>query len=96
MTPVELSRLADADLDDILDYSIEAHGRETAEAYLRAIDAVLGRLANHPELGARRPDLQPGLRALAAGEHRIFYRYDGKRVLVVRILHKARDVDRHL
>ena len=29
---VKLSRQADADLNDILDYSIAAHGRDTAKA----------------------------------------------------------------
>ncbi|HEX6375640.1 MAG TPA: type II toxin-antitoxin system RelE/ParE family toxin [Allosphingosinicella sp.] len=96
MTRVELSRRADADLDDILDYSIAAHGRETAEAYLRTIDAALAWLAERPQLGAPREDLKKGLRSLPAGEHRIYYRFDGKIVLVARVLHKAMDAARHL
>lgn len=96
MTPVELSRKADADLDEILDYSIAAHGWEVAEAYLRAIDAALERLQTHPRLGAPRPELNEELRSLSVGEHRIFYRFDGAIVLVARVLHKAMDAHRHL
>jgi toxin ParE1/3/4 len=96
LTPVELSREADADLDDILDYSIAAHGRESAEAYLRTINAALGWLAERPHLGAPRGDLKKGLRSLPAGEHRIYYRFDGETVLVARVLHKAMDEGRHL
>ena len=96
MKRVELSRQADADLDGILDYSIAAHGRDTAEAYLRTINAALDWLAERPQLGAPRPDLKRGLRSLPAGEHRIYYRVDGKTVLVARVLHKAMDAARHL
>ncbi|MDB5691951.1 MAG: plasmid stabilization system family protein [Alphaproteobacteria bacterium] len=96
MTPVELSRQADTDLEDILDYSIAAHGRGTAEAYLRGIDAAFSRLSQYPELGSPRPDLKEGLRSLPYGEHRIYYRYDGMAVLVARVLHKATDTERHL
>lgn len=96
MTRVELSRRADADLENILDYSIAAHGPDTAEAYLRAVDAVFARLSHYPELGAARRDLGEGVRSVAAGEHRIYYRYDGRTVFVVRVLHKAMDAERHL
>jgi toxin ParE1/3/4 len=96
LTRIALSRRADADLADILDYSIAAHGPETAEAYLHAVDAVLARLSHYPELGAARPDLGPGIRSIPAGEHRVYYRYDGQTVLVVRVLHKAMDAERHL
>lgn len=96
MTRVELSREADSDLDDILDYSIAAHGRDIAEAYLRTIDAALARLAEHPKLGAPRPDLKAQMRSLPTGEHRIYYRFDGQTVLVARVLHKAMDAARHV
>jgi toxin ParE1/3/4 len=96
LTRIELSRRADADLAEILEYSIAAHGPETAEAYLRGLDAVLTRLSHYPELGAPRSDLGNGIRSIPAGEHRIYYRYDRKAVLVVRVLHKAMDAERHL
>jgi toxin ParE1/3/4 len=96
LTSVVLSRPAAADLEDILDYSIAAHGRETAEAYLRAIDAVLSRLKDHAELGMARSDIRAGLRSLSAGEHRIYYLHRRGSVFVARILHKSMDVERHL
>lgn len=96
MIPLTLSKAADADLDGILDYSIGAHGRETAEAYLRAIHAAFDRLADYPQLGLEYPDLELRLRSFPVGEHRIFYRFDRRRILVVRVLHKAMDVRRWL
>lgn len=96
MIPVELSKAADADLDSILDYGIAAHGRETAESYLRLIHATLDRLAEFPELGVPQFDLRAGLRSLPVKEHRIFYRFEGAAILVARVLHKAMDVGLHL
>lgn len=95
MPPVELSNAADADLSAILDYSIEAHGRPIAEAYIAHIGEALDRLAAFPELGALR-DLDPPLRCLPCREHRIFYSFDGYAVFVARVLHKAMDVERWL
>jgi toxin ParE1/3/4 len=95
LTQVELSRQAEADLDDILDYSIAAHRRETAEALLRTLNAALAWLAERPRLGAPGDDLKEGLRSLPAGEHRIYYRVDGGTVLVARVLHRVRDAARH-
>lgn len=96
MTPVTISRDADADLDGILDYSIAAHGREIAEAYLRTIHAAFDRLSNFPELGVARSDLSAGLRSLPCGGHRIFYVVQADSVLIARVLHKAMDPARHL
>ena len=95
MKRVELSQRADSDLDDILDYSIAAHGRDAAEAYLRTLNAAIDWLAERPYLGAACPELRERMRSLPAGEHRIYYRIDSKDVLVARILHKAMDPERH-
>ncbi|HZG45905.1 MAG TPA: type II toxin-antitoxin system RelE/ParE family toxin, partial [Allosphingosinicella sp.] len=84
------------DLDAILDYSDREHGEATAEAYLRAIGDALVRLTDFPELGGPREDVRPMLRALPCGEHRIFYRYDGRTVSIVRVLHRAMDAERWL
>jgi toxin ParE1/3/4 len=83
------------DLDEILDYSFAEHGEEVAEGYLLTIGAALDRLIDYPELGLARFDLKEGLRSLPAGEHRIYYRIEGDRVSVARVLHKAMDPARH-
>lgn len=83
------------DLDEILDYSVAAHGEATGETYMLAIGAALDRLRDHPELGMARPDLGDLLRSLPVREHRLFYRFDGKNISVVRVLHKAMDPARH-
>ena len=96
MIPVELSADADADLDSIFEYSIDTFGDEIAEAYLRDLKAALVRLSEYPELGMVRADLGLRPRCLPCREHHIFYRFDGERVFVGRVLHRAMDPSRWL
>lgn len=92
---VTVSRQADADLDDILDYSLAAHGRETAESYLRTINATFDRIAGYPEIGMARSELG-AVQSVPVGQHRIFYEIVSDEILILRVLHKAMDVERHL
>lgn len=92
---LRLRAVAVRDLDGIFDYSLAMHGPEAAEAYVRAINVAMERLLDYPESGVAR-DLRPGLRSLAAHEHRIFYRIEGKEIVIARVLHKAMDADRWL
>jgi toxin ParE1/3/4 len=93
---VEFTSDADADLDSILEYSVEMFGVETAEAYLLDLNRAIQRLSQYPEIGFLRTDLRQRPRCLSCREHHIFYRFDGASVLVGRILHKAVDPARWL
>lgn len=77
-------------------YSLTLHGGAAAEAYARDLYAAMERLLDFPELGASRDSLRPGLRSLPAGGLRIFYRIQGRKIVVARVLHKAMDEGRHL
>jgi toxin ParE1/3/4 len=92
---VKLRARARADLREIAAYSAEQHGEAVAAAYLRAIDAVLERLGDYPELGEAYGE-RPGVRRHPVGQHRVYYRRDAEKLSVLRVLHKARDVARHL
>lgn len=91
---LELSRRAQADLDDIRDYSVEQFGVERAILYLDAIEQALRRLLDHPRIGAQRPELGDAVLSYPVGEHRIFYEARPGHVHVIRVLHKAMDVER--
>jgi toxin ParE1/3/4 len=93
---LELSEAADADLAAILAYSIEAFGRETAEAYLRSFEDSFALLREHPRAGAIHPIVEPTIRSLSHRSHRIFYDVEADVIVVVRVLHKAMDVERWL
>ena len=94
--PLELSRRAQADLDDIRDTSVEQFGVERAILYLDAIEQVFRRLLDHPRIGSQQPDIGEAALSYPVGEHRIFYDARPGQIHVIRLLHKATDVDLHL
>ncbi len=83
------------DLDGIFDCSVTTHGPDVAKAYLRDIDAAIVRVLDYPEIGMA-SGLRQGVRSIAAREHRIYYRIDGSKLIIARVLHKAMDPARHL
>jgi toxin ParE1/3/4 len=91
---LELSRSAQADLDDIREYSLEQFGAERAILYLDAIEQAFRRLLDHPRIGSQRADIRVAVLSYPVGEHRIFYEARSHHVHVIRVLHKAMDVER--
>lgn len=59
---------------------------------MRLIYDAEDRLAMFPHLGPARPDLTPDLRLWPVGDYLIFYRIEPERLVIVRILHGARDL----
>lgn len=90
-----LRAAAERDLDGVFDYSVATHGAALAERYLRDLQASMDRLLDYPELGSE-TGVRAGLRAYGQREHRIYYRVEGRKIVIVRVLHKAMDVERHL
>ena len=93
---LELSRKAQADLDDIRDYGIEQFGVLRAIAYLDEIEQAFRRIVAYPEIGAASTIGARRVRSLACQRHRIFYRVQAETVLIGRVLHSAMDPARHL
>jgi toxin ParE1/3/4 len=50
------------------------------------------KVAEFPQAGSPRDILAPGLRAAIQGRYMIYYKGDESEVIVVRVLHGARDV----
>jgi len=92
-----LSPAAQADLEEIWDYTHERWGVDQAEEYLRELQRAIERAAANPRIGRACDEIRPGYRKLAAGSHTLFYRVTAAGVIdVVRVLHQRMDVDRHL
>lgn len=92
MARLRLTRLARADLHDIGRYTRQRWGDEQCTIYLTRLDAALRTLAETPHIGRERPDIRPGLRSHPHERHVVFYRIDGADLVVLRVLHHARDV----
>jgi toxin ParE1/3/4 len=83
--------LADIDLN-----SIEAFGEAVAASYMLAFEEAFALLERHPHAGRATQEFGTTVRCLMCRQHRIFHAVDGDLVLIIRILHHARDVQRAL
>ena len=97
MVAVSATQAAQRDLIEIYVYLAEKAGQDTADKFLASAEASFAGLAEHPELGApltlRHPTLA-GLRKWKLKDFDsilIFYLSRPEGVLIVRVLHAARD-----
>ena len=92
-----LSPAAQADLEQIWDYTFDRWGVDQAEHYLRELQLVIELVAANPGIGKMCEEIRPGYRKLAAGSHVLFYRMTADNVIdVQRVLHERMDPDRQL
>jgi toxin ParE1/3/4 len=81
---------------DLLDLwlTIAEENPAAADGVLGAIQATVSLLSTQPEMGRARAELSEGLRSLPTRTpYIIFYLPDAEGLLVVRVLHHARDID---
>lgn len=96
MRDVILRPAAEADIEEIADYTIAQWGRGKASEYvedLRRTTNALARSALHHPLFDR---VYPGLRRTRCAMHHVYYLAFDDRVEIVRIMHVQRDPGRHL
>jgi toxin ParE1/3/4 len=91
-----LSPRAQTDLDDIWEYTIGRWGIRQAEIDIRLAKTATDAVAADPKVGRNCDDIRPGYRKCPVGSHVLFYRATATAVVVVRILHRRMDVERHL
>ncbi len=91
MTRLRTTQAARADIRGIETYSKAAFGRSAAREYLAGLGAIFDLLESRPQAGAEDRALA-GMRSFRYRSHRIYYQLDGDTLLVVRLLHHARDV----
>jgi plasmid stabilization system protein ParE len=94
MAELRLSRAAQTDFDEIIDYLMEVAGGIIAADYGERLRAAINRVAQSPGIGAPRQRLGPETRMTIVGRYLIFY--DGgpgsDAVHVLRILHGSRNI----
>lgn len=96
-TPICVARLriaaaAQGDLRDIRIYSKAAFGAATTRQYLIGLRATFTRLRERPLIGSSEEQLGVAIRSFGYKSHRIYSRIMDEEVLIVRILHHARDI----
>ena len=80
------------DLSEIWDYIADDNVAQ-ADRFIEHIDAELRTLATQPLMGRAREELTPNLRSLPIGRYVIFYEALPDGIVIVRVLHSARDVE---
>lgn len=83
---------ARADLVEIHLFGAKTWGRAQAGLYTDGIRDRMKSLARRESSGTTADDIAPGLRRQVVGSHAIWFRLDGERLVVLRVLHQSRDV----
>lgn len=90
MTEVRITRAAGNDLDSIQAYGLAEFGPAATREYMEGFDRILLRLGHYPLAGAMAPDYGRSVRACLHAPYRVYYRFEGDIVWIMRVLHTAR------
>jgi len=90
-----LSEIADKDLEDIFDYTLDEFGFNQAERYLLELEKCFQNLLLNPQSGKKRDEIKKGLYSFPNGNHIIFYRILDHQIKIVRVLHGSRDIPKY-
>jgi toxin ParE1/3/4 len=89
---VTLSETAIAELSAMGRWISEQSDMDTANRYIARVQAACDRLSFFPNRGTPRFDILPGLRTIVFERRTIIaYRVEGRNVIILRVLHSARD-----
>jgi toxin ParE1/3/4 len=89
------SPAAEADIEAIWEYSADNWGEDQADRYTDEIRECCDGLTSGRKRG-RLVNVRRGYFVCQAGSHMIYFRDHGDVLEVVRVLHGAQDVQRHL
>ena len=93
MSRIRFTSSAEADLLELW-LNIAEENLVAADESLDSIHATVSLLGSQPEMGRARPELSGGLRSFPTRTpYIIFYLPNDDGLLVVRVLHHARDID---
>jgi toxin ParE1/3/4 len=87
-----LTEVARSDLEAIRDYGNDRFGRDAADRYFMSLDAAFALLEDYPLAAPAKPEWGTAVRCLTHRRHRLLYQVKGDEVVVLRVLHHARDV----
>jgi toxin ParE1/3/4 len=93
MRTYRLSAAAQLDLREIKNYTCVIWGKTQMQKYLAELQSAMEQLAQTPDIGRIRNELEQDLRSFCVGRHVIFYREFDQNIDVARILHKSMDIN---
>ena len=96
MRDVILRPDAEADIEDVTDYTIEQWGPEQARAYIRELRSAIELLATTALRHPIHENVYPGLCRKRSGMHHIYYLASQDFVDILNVIHVQRDPGLHL
>lgn len=90
------SKLAENDIGEILDFTYAEWGERQADKYAAQFTNRFQWLAENPNLGKRRDEIETEYRSFNEGKHTIFYRVVGEDIEIIGIPHQSMDIEQHL
>ncbi len=96
MAEYRLSPLAEQDLENIWQTTVETWSVDQAERYIDILVAAFATLAEAPDRAPACDHIRPGYRRRHVERHAIYFRKAAYGIDVMRILHDRMDAPRHL
>ena len=96
MREVVLRPDAEADIEDVADYTIGEWGHEQAHFYVIELRRAIERLAKNALRYPVYDHIHAGLRRMRSGQHHIYYLATKDCVEVLKVIHVQRDPGLHL
>lgn len=95
MPKIRIAEPAGDDLEDIWEY-VAQNDPDAANKLIKAITGKFKLLRDHPQIGREENRLLGTLRSFPVSSYIIFYKPFDNGVEILRILHKARDIEKIL
>lgn len=95
MKAIAFTPAAEADMDEIWDYSADRWGPDQADSYTDAIRDACMALARGSKHG-RPAEVLQGFKKYLCGSHVIYFLDHADHLAVIRILHQRQDAELHL
>jgi toxin ParE1/3/4 len=92
----KLSELASNDIDSIIDYTIDKFGIDTMLKYHSSLEKCIQIIGNNTEIGLKSDYIIKDYYRFNHRSHVIYYQKIKTSILIIRVLHKSMDVNRHL
>jgi toxin ParE1/3/4 len=96
MAPIRFTNAARQDLKNIFTYSIRRWGRRQAERYSAQLNLQIQKIGQDAVFSKPVQNSRSNLRQSTAGRHLIIFEQTDEHILIVRILHEAMDIPRHI
>ena len=96
MPQYKLTPEAKADLNNIAAVSEKNFGKAQRLKYIKGLRQKAQQLADKPNLGRSRHELFEGLKSASYVSHMVYYVEQSGGIVIIRILHKRMEPQRHL